>query len=328
MARCRPCPSEWATRRRRPTTASTSPCTASRSTAASSRRIGKESALRRERLRLPVIDEAGRVSTIRPGPGLLAYRHLSLAGKLRAARVTLRLRGLTPSEHCDETFGALLRRLGQRQPEIDRFWDVFIRPALNMRSDEAGADYGIFTVQTALLGPRGRQRPPAPGRAARRDARARRRQSARAGRRRRRGSSPASSRSTSSTPTRSCSPLPPGETAQLLGEVPPALEDSPIVSVHMLFDRPILPHPLAALLDSPAHWVFDRGRLTGPPAGSWRPVPDGRLERRSRAARRPRPGARRPDGGRPERASRSGRARLVARQPRAARDFRGHARDA
>ena len=31
----------------------------------------------------------------------------------------------------------------------------------------------------------------------------------------------------------------------------------------MLFDRPILRHPFAALLGSPAHWVFDRGRLTG-----------------------------------------------------------------
>src|SRR5204863_3173684 len=37
---------------------------------------------------------------------------------------------------------------------------------------------------------------------------------------------------------------------------------SRIVSVHLLFDRPLLRHPLAALLDSPAHWVFDRGALT------------------------------------------------------------------
>ena len=48
----------------------------------------------------------------------------------------------------------------------------------------------------------------------------------------------------------------------------PALEDSPIVSVHLLFDRPILEFELAALLGSPAHWVFDRGRLTGQPARS------------------------------------------------------------
>ena len=63
--------------------------------------------------------------------------------------------------------------------------------------------------------------------------------------------------------------LPGAEAARLLGADPPALEDSPIVSVHLLFDRPILHHRLAALLESPAHWVFDRGALTGhsPPDG-------------------------------------------------------------
>jgi hypothetical protein len=35
------------------------------------------------------------------------------------------------------------------------------------------------------------------------------------------------------------------------------------VSAHLLFDRPILGYELAALLGSPAHWVFDRGALTG-----------------------------------------------------------------
>jgi uncharacterized protein with NAD-binding domain and iron-sulfur cluster len=57
--------------------------------------------------------------------------------------------------------------------------------------------------------------------------------------------------------------VPPRESARLLGEPEPGLEDSPIVSVHLLFDRSILDHPLAAFLESPAHWVFDRGRLTG-----------------------------------------------------------------
>ena len=57
--------------------------------------------------------------------------------------------------------------------------------------------------------------------------------------------------------------LPPTDTALLLGEAPPALEDSPIVSVHLLFDRRVLDHELAALLGTHAHWVFDRGRLTG-----------------------------------------------------------------
>src|SRR5207245_10748498 len=55
----------------------------------------------------------------------------------------------------------------------------------------------------------------------------------------------------------------PRESARLLGEDEPALDDSPIVSVHLWFDRPLLDHPLAALLGSDAHWVFDRGVLTG-----------------------------------------------------------------
>jgi hypothetical protein len=42
-----------------------------------------------------------------------------------------------------------------------------------------------------------------------------------------------------------------------------AFEHSPIVSVHLLFDRRILRHRLAALLGSAAHWIFDRGALTG-----------------------------------------------------------------
>jgi predicted NAD/FAD-dependent oxidoreductase len=61
--------------------------------------------------------------------------------------------------------------------------------------------------------------------------------------------------------------LPPRESARLLGEPEPQLADSPIVSVHLWFDRVLLHRPLAALLGSDAHWLFDRGALTGhPPA--------------------------------------------------------------
>jgi squalene-associated FAD-dependent desaturase len=225
-------------------------------------RIGKEGALKRAPLRLPVIDEQRRASVIRPGPALLAYRHLPLAARLRIARVTLRLRGLSPERHCDETFADLLRRLGQRQPEIDRFWDVFIRPALNIPTEQAGADYGIFTVQTALLGardasdlllpiePLGEMHGAAAGRTLQQ-----------AGAEVRLDSRIDSLDELDADAV--VLALPPSETARLLGEEEPVLEDSPIVSVHLLFDRPILRYPLAALLNSPAHWVFDRGALTG-----------------------------------------------------------------
>jgi squalene-associated FAD-dependent desaturase len=233
-------------------------------------RIGKESALVRAPLRLPVIDERGRVSVIRPGLGLLAYSHLSATSRIRVARTALLLRGLTPSQFADVTFADLLRGRGQRQVEIDRFWDVFIRPALNLRTEEAGADYGIFTVQTALLGgkhasdlllpaePLGEMHGDAAGRAL-----------AQAGAKVRLDSRVDSLDELDADAV--VLAVPPQEAARLLGEEAPALDDSPIVSVHLLFDRVLLRHRLAALLDSPAHWVFDRGALTGhpPPEGQY-----------------------------------------------------------
>jgi len=228
-------------------------------------RIGKRDALRREPLSLPVIDERGRAAFVQPGLHLLRYSHLPLSARLRIARVTLRLRGLSPERHSDETFASLLRDRGQRQEEIDRFWDVFIRPALNLPCEEAGADYGIFTVQTALLGGRGAGDlllPTEPLGEMHGEA---------AGRALRHGGADVRLESRVGTldeveADAIVLAVPPVEAARLLDDEPPTLGDSPIVSVHLLFDRPILEHRLAALLDSPAHWVFDRGALTGHPA--------------------------------------------------------------
>jgi squalene-associated FAD-dependent desaturase len=231
-------------------------------------RVGKHGALRRERLRLPVIDEGGRVATIGPGLRLFAYRHLPLAARLRIARITLSLRGLSPLAFCEETFAEVLRARGQRQLEIDRFWDVFIRPALNLPSEEAGADYGLFTVQTAFFGgrgasdlllpaePLGEMHGAAAGRAL-----------AQAGADVRLDSRVESLGELDADAV--IVAVPPQEAGRLLDQELPALDDSPIVSVHLLFDRPILKRPMAALLDSPAHWVFNRGWLTNhqPPSG-------------------------------------------------------------
>lgn len=236
-------------------------------------RIGRSDAVQRRRLALPVVGGDGSVAVIRPGAlALLRYRHLSVADRLGVARVTRRLGKLDPSAHDGETFAALLRRLGQSQAAIDRFWDVFVRPALNLRSEEVSAAPALFTVQTALLGerrasdlvlpvaPLGEMHGEAAGRALRgrgADVRTGARVVALeegaavlAGGERVAGDAFVVA-------------LPPAESARLLGETDPGLDDSPIVSVHLLFDRRILRFDLAALLGSPAHWVFDRGRLTG-----------------------------------------------------------------
>jgi squalene synthase HpnD len=57
--------------------------------------------------------------------------------------------------------------------------------------------------------------------------------------------------------------LPPeSRLAKVCHEIP----DSPIVSLHLWFDRPILREPFVGLLDSPLHWVFSRDLIHGPEA--------------------------------------------------------------
>jgi squalene-associated FAD-dependent desaturase len=219
-------------------------------------RIGEGDSYLRTRLALPVIAEDGTASEIRPSPAaLLAYRHLSIGDRLRLPLVLGRLR----KAEARGTFGDLLRSLGSSDAAVDRFWDVFIRPALNLPADEVDAGAGLFTVRTALLGPRANADlvlPLRPLGAMHGDA---------AGR-------ILGDRVRLNDRVESLDDLdadaivvaaPPRETARLLGEPDPGLEDSPIVSVHLWFDRKLLATPLAALLASDAHWVFDRGALTG-----------------------------------------------------------------
>jgi squalene-associated FAD-dependent desaturase len=224
-------------------------------------RIGEGESFVRTRLALPVLDENGVTASIEPRLGsLLRYRHLPPRDRLRIPLVTARCRNARAKP--GETFGVLLRRLGASDAAVERFWDVFVRPALNLPSDDADADAGLFTVRTALLGPRangdlilparplGRMHGDAAGKALE-AAGATVRTEARVG-------------SLEEVDADAIVvAVPPRESAHLLGEPDPALEDSPIVSVHLWFDRPVLEQPLVALLDSDAHWVFDRGVLTG-----------------------------------------------------------------
>ena len=221
-------------------------------------RIGEGGSYLRTRLALPVLGEDGRVAEIAPSlPSLLRYRHLPVRDRIRIPLVTARCRNARANP--GETFGALLRRLGASDAAIDRFWDMFIRPALNLRCDEVDAEAGLFTVRTALLGPRANSDVILPTRPLgwmHGDA---------AGR-------VLGDRVRLEQRVESLDELDadaivvavtPRESARLLGDPEPALEDSPIVSVHLWFDRPLLEQPLAALLGSDAHWVFDRGALTG-----------------------------------------------------------------
>jgi squalene-associated FAD-dependent desaturase len=221
-------------------------------------RIGSLGSVRRVPLELPVIDERGRAATVGYGLGpLLRYRHLPLRDRLRVATLVARLPRLEAGRR---TFGEFLRANGQSQTAIDRFWEVFIRPALNLRSDEVDAAAARFTVLTAMRS--GREAsdlilPAAPlgeihGEAARRALEE-------AG-----GEVRTDARLLELDEVDADAlvlAVPPEEAARLLRENW-SFEPSPIVSVHLLVDRKILDHD-AALLGSPVHWIFDRGRLIG-----------------------------------------------------------------
>jgi squalene-associated FAD-dependent desaturase len=221
-------------------------------------RVGEAGSVLRTRLALPVLDGDARSSAITPAlSALLRYGHLPVRERARLPITLLRLRSARSQPK--ETFGDTLRRLGETDLSITRFWDVFIRPALNLPTDEVDAGAGLFTVRTALLGPRrnsdlvlplkplGWMHGDAAGRVL--------------------GDRVHVDERVESLDGLDADAIvvavPPAESARLLGEPDPGLESSPIVSVHLLFDRPILKTPIAALLRSDAHWVFDRGALTG-----------------------------------------------------------------
>jgi hypothetical protein len=213
-------------------------------------RIGEGGSYTRRPLLLPVLAEDGRRADVKPSlAALLSYAHVPLRDRLRIPLVTARCRNARAEP--GETFGALLRRLGASDAAVERFWDVFMRPALNLRCDEVEAEAGLFTVRTALLGPRANSDlilPAKPlgwmhGDAARRALEA-------AG-------------ATIETGTRVDDPAELAADAVVVATSTEELERSPIVSVHLLFDRELLSTPLAALLGSDAHWIFDRGALTG-----------------------------------------------------------------
>ena len=213
-------------------------------------RIGQRGSVRRVPLELPVIDERGRTATIRPSArALLRYRHISLKERLGLLKALVRW----DDRRRATTFGDELGARGQSDRAVDRFWDVFIRPALNLRAEEAASEAGLFTVRTALLGkrsdsdlvlptrPLGEMHGEAAGRALE------------------------AAGATVETGVRIEDPGGLDADAVVLA-VPPVdsnLDYSPIVSVHLWFDRALLSTPLAALLGSDAHWVFDRGALTG-----------------------------------------------------------------
>ena len=220
---------------------------------------------------------------------VLGYGHLSFANRLRVicglARIKYakRLPG-GPLEQ--ETFDRWLLRHGQNDRTIRHFWDLIVLPALNDGIAAVSADAGLMLFQTALLGD--------PANAAigypvtgltRLTGDPAQVAIARAGGEIRtgtevegiefKGGQVGGVRLAGGEVVRGDAYIVALPAAALLDALPdevqqsgffaPArgIETSPIVGVHIWYDRPVMTEKFAAVLDSPLQWVFNVDAMQG-----------------------------------------------------------------
>jgi squalene-associated FAD-dependent desaturase len=261
-------------------------------------RLGSERAVYvQPRLRVPVLSPArapaalgrGRLpAPLHMAPSLARYRHLRPVQRLRVAGAVMALTRLDPSDRSlDEvSFGDWLARRGQDGDTVARFWEVIVRPTLNAQVADASLALGAFVFQTALLGATdagdiGFHRSPlgetigSPAERALARAGVRVVLGSRAESVERDGggfrvrangdSLPADAVVVAVPHARAAGLLEPllPQLARALGEIP----SSPIVNLHVLFDRRVCDEQFAAGVDTPVQYVVDRSGVQGVPDG-------------------------------------------------------------
>jgi hydroxysqualene dehydroxylase len=257
---------------------------------------GRDQIYLQPRLDVPVLSPDGVRSSIRrtklPAPlhlgaSLLRYRFLSLRERLGLLRAVVALRRLDPSDPAldTETFGAWLSRHGQSPRAIERLWNLIIQPTVNVPASEAslslaaqvfrigfleranGADMGWSTVPLSRLH----------------------------GENAHHALSASSVTVRTNTSVTSITRSPNGTFSVLATEDPfifdalivataprvaatlgalPGDEDlatrlgtSPIVNIHFVLDRKVTDLPMAACIDSPIEFFFDRTDASGVTSG-------------------------------------------------------------
>jgi squalene-associated FAD-dependent desaturase len=239
------------------------------------------------RLRAPVRDRDGREGVLAAvpapaplhmAPSLAAYPHLGAREKASAARFLLELGRLDPDALAAldaHSFADVLRDGGQGQRAIDRFWDLIVLPTCNDRSERVSAAQAAFVFREGFLRTAGGSAIgyARVGLTRLVDPAARAFLAARGGRvlsgRAAVAAGPGGVRLADETVLPADGvvlALPPRRTREIAPEAlpeDPALGASPIVNVHVWYDRPVMERPFTAVLDSPAQWVFDRTAMAG-----------------------------------------------------------------
>ncbi len=226
---------------------------------------------------------------------LLRYRFLSLAERLVVSRATLSMRKVDPADPVvdGQRFGDWLAAHGQSENARRMLWDLFTVSALNIAGDDASLSLAAMVVKTGLLGakdaadigvpalPLGELHGDAAARLLEKLG-ARIQVSTKVG-----AIAPASAEHNAAfrielaregdgesamTADAVVLAVPPEQAAKLIpADALPAstvagwsgLGASPIVNVHVIYDRKVLDLPFVAAVNSPVQWIFDRTQISG-----------------------------------------------------------------
>ncbi len=240
-------------------------------------------------LRVPVLREGEPAALIErdrlPAPlhlsaSLARYRPLSPRERLSAVRAALALRRLDPDDPALDatTFGAWLDDRHQSANAVEALWNLIALPTLNLPAHDASLAAAVKVFRTGVLDTASgfdigvpsvcfRELHAEPARRVLEDAGARVVTSARVG-----AVSEALELALEEGAVEADAVIlaVPHEAAAAL--LPPAALDrsallrlgtSPIVNLHVHYDRRVLDEPLATALGSPVQWVFDRTAASG-----------------------------------------------------------------
>jgi squalene-associated FAD-dependent desaturase len=236
------------------------------------RRIGSERLLPLQpRLDVPVLREGHPAASISrvalPAPlhlaaSLLRYAPLAPRERVAAVRAALALKRLDPDDASldAQNFGEWLRAHGQTPNAIAALWNLIALPTLNLPASEASLAAAVKVFRTGLLDAADAADigiPAAPFQRLHADP-------AQAAIERGGGRVQVSSaiRADDLDDLLAEGPVvlavPPHAAADFLPVDADGLGESPIVNLHVHYDRRVLDVPLAAALDSPVQFVFDR----------------------------------------------------------------------
>ena len=254
--------------------------------------------IRQKRLRVEVRSPDGKRGTLTalplPAPlhllpSLLRYPHIGLREKARAALALMAMRLERDRDRPELRRISLrdwLRARGQSERAVAAFWDVIVVPALNDSSADVSASAGIMLFQEALLRSRGGANVgyAKDGLSALMGGPAQRRleelgavvltgktaealivENGRfAGARLAGGETLRADVCVSALPPDAMLRLLPDEWRAHPAFAPAETHEwSPIVNLHVWWDRPVMDGDFIAFVDSPAQWVFNKSRIAG-----------------------------------------------------------------